>query len=115
MALFAIWSCKSLYSPMLCDWVTMEVPPLEKGEEETMPTFLDHHMTTLPPDMAKMAEDKLKSGVDEFGNTGINIYYSDTETWCLTDAPGAESVHKAHEAIGIKLGSGDVREVTSVV
>ena len=42
--------------------------------------------------------------VDEFGAKALNVYWSDSETYCLSEAPNAEAVHKAHEAIGVKLG-----------
>ena len=82
-----------------------------------MPTFVDHHATApMPPEMAQAAVDKLKSGkADEFGSTGINAFIGKTDTWWVTEAPNADAVHKSHEAMGIKLGSGDGQEVQALV
>ena len=65
---------------------------------------------------AQAAVEKLKSGqADENGVIGINAYVGATDTWCITEAPNAEAVHKGHEAMGIKLGAGDVQEVQALV
>ena len=82
-----------------------------------MPKYLDHHKTVqMPPEMAQMAVEKLKSGQsDEFGVTGINAFVGETETWCVTDVPNPEAVHKSHEAMGIDLGAGKVTEVQALV
>ena len=40
--------------------------------------------------------DKMKSGEkDDFGVIGLNAFVGERETWCLTDAPNAEAVHKS--------------------
>ena len=81
-----------------------------------MPTFIDHHPTTVPPEMQDIVRNKIQSGEpDEFGSKGINVLFNESESWCLTESPSAESVHKSHEAIGIHLGPGDVQQVTSLV
>ena len=82
-----------------------------------MPKFIDHHATMpMPPEMAQAAVEKMKSGEkDENGVIGLNAFVGQSETWCLTDAPNAEAVHKGHEAMGINLGAGDVTEVNSLV
>ena len=60
--------------------------------------------------------EKLKSGQpDEFGVTGINAFIGETETWCYTEAPNPEAVHKSHEAMGIDLGAGEVIAVQALV
>ena len=82
-----------------------------------MAMFVDHHATTpMPPEMAQAAVEKLKSGkADENGVIGINAYVGATDTWCLTEAPNADAVHKGHEAMGINLGTGDIQEVQALV
>ena len=80
-----------------------------------MPLFLDQHEGGLTPDMVGMVSQKVEGGqADEFGSTAVNVMYSDNETFCLRDAPNAESVHKSHEATGVNLGAGDIRQVTAV-
>ena len=78
-----------------------------------MPLFLDQHEGGLP---AEMVSQKVNSGeADQFGAKAVNVIWSDNETFCLSDAPNAEAVHKAHEAIGVTLGEGTVREVQKIV
>ena len=81
-----------------------------------MPRFLDHHPTTpMPPEMGPAISEKIKSGkADEHGTVALNVIVGQDETWCLADAPNADAVHKGHEAIGIKLGAGDVVEVQTL-
>ena len=81
-----------------------------------MPRFIDHHATMpMPPEMAQAAVAKMKSGEkDENGVIGINAFVGEKDTWCLTDAPNADAVHKGHEAMGINLGSGDITEVNAL-
>ena len=87
-----------------------------------MPMFLDRHEGGLPPEMVAAVKQKAAAGqaqkaaagqADEFGAKALNVYWSDSETFCLSDAPNAEAVHKAHEAIGVTLGGGDVQQVES--
>ena len=82
-----------------------------------MPKYVDHHATVpMPPEMAQAAIAKMKSGeVDQFGVKGINAFIGATDTWCVTEAPNPEAVHKGHEAMGINLGPGDVTEVQALV
>ncbi|MBI2855265.1 MAG: DUF4242 domain-containing protein [Chloroflexi bacterium] len=82
-----------------------------------MPKYIDHHVTMpMTPEQAKAVVTKMKSRQkDQFGVIGLNAFVSQKETWCLTDAPNAESVHKGHEAMGINLGTGDVTEVQSLI
>ena len=82
-----------------------------------MPKFIDHHATMpMPPEMAQAVAEQLKAGQrDENGVVGLNAFVGESETWCLTDAPNAEAVHKGHEAMGINLGPGDVTEVSALV
>ena len=82
-----------------------------------MPKFVDHHATMpMPPEMAEAVIAKMKSGEkDQFGVIGLNAFVGEKDTWCLTDAPNADAVHKGHESMGINLGPGDVTEVQSLV
>ena len=79
-----------------------------------MPVFLDHHQGGMPAEMVPAIKQKVASGeADQFGAKPLNVYWSDSETYCLSDAPSAEAVHKAHEAIGITLDGGDIQQVQS--
>ena len=70
----------------------------------------------MPPEMQKIVRDKIQEGKrDELGSKGVNVFFTNDETWCLTDASSPDAIHKAHEAVGLKLGAGDVKEVASVV
>jgi hypothetical protein len=81
-----------------------------------MPLFLDQHDGGLPPEMVPAIKQKVDGGqIDEFGARAVNVMWSDSETFCVSEAPNAEAVHKAHEAIGVTLGAGKVREIQSVV
>ena len=82
-----------------------------------MPKYIDHHATMpMPPEMVQVVMAKMKSGEkDDFGVIGLNAFVGEKETWCLTDAPNAEAVHKGHESMGVNLGPGDVTEVNSIV
>ena len=79
-----------------------------------MPVFLDQHEGGLTSEMAGMVRQKVAAGqADEFGAKALNVFWSDSETFCLGEAPNAEAVHKAHEAIGVNLGEGSIRQVQS--
>ena len=82
-----------------------------------MAKFLDHHPSMpMPPEMAQAVKEKIKSGKpDENGAIGVNVLVGEKDTWCITDAPNASAVHKAHQLIGIDLGPGDVTEVQALV
>lgn len=80
-----------------------------------MPVFLDHHEGGLPPEMVAAVRQKVEAGeVDQFGAKALNVFWSDNETFCLSDAPNAEAVHKAHEAIGVTLAGGAIRQVSQI-
>ena len=81
-----------------------------------MPLYWDHHPMAgpMPPEMIQAGTAKINSGkVDEFGGRGINVFYTDSEAWCLTEASSPDAIHKSHEAIGVTLGEGDIKEVKS--
>jgi hypothetical protein len=83
-----------------------------------MPTFIDHHeMSDVAPEMTAAIGDRIKAGeVDEHGVKGLNVFLGkDGTAFCLSEAPDAESVVKAHQAYGFSIGSSDVVEVQSVV
>ena len=44
----------------------------------------------------------------------INIFVSQETTWCLSNAPTAEAVHKAHESVGVRLGEGNINEMKAL-
>ena len=70
----------------------------------------------MPPEMGQAIVEKIKAGQkDDFGVVGLNVFVGEKDTWCLTDAPNAEAVHKGHEAIGINMGPGDVAEINALV
>jgi hypothetical protein len=81
-----------------------------------MPIFLDQHEGGMAPEMVEPIKQKVAAGeVDEFGAKPLNVFWSSDETFCLSDAPNADAVHKSHEAIGINLKGGAVRQVSSAV
>ncbi|HKO75560.1 MAG TPA: nickel-binding protein [Gaiellaceae bacterium] len=83
-----------------------------------MPKFIDHHeMSDVAPEMAAAIGERIKAGeADEHGVKGLNVYLGkDGTAFCLSEAPDAEAVVKAHEAYGFSLDSADVVEVQSVV
>jgi Nickel responsive protein SCO4226-like len=83
-----------------------------------VPKFIDHHeMSDVAPEMAAAIGERIKAGeADEHGVKGLNVYLGkDGTAFCLSEAPDAEAVVKAHEAYGFSLGSADVVEVQSVV
>jgi hypothetical protein len=84
-----------------------------------MPKFLDHHptMPAIPPEMQEGMAERIKAGrPDEHGVTGLNVILTaDGEGYCLSDAPTAEAVVKAHEAAGFPLRREDVVEVRTLV
>jgi uncharacterized protein DUF4242 len=83
-----------------------------------MPQFIDHHeMSDVSPELAEGIAQKIKEGqADEHGVTGLNVFLGkDGTAYCLSDAPDADAVIKAHEAFGFSLSRSDVVEVESVV
>jgi hypothetical protein len=83
-----------------------------------MPKFLDHHPTVpnMPPEAMQQLRAKLESRQpDEYGVVGLNMFMGGEETWCYAEAPNPDAIHRAHEAMGVTLGAGDVIEVKSVI
>lgn len=82
-----------------------------------MPKFIDHHkLVKMSPEMMQKVAAMMKSGqADQNGVKPINAFMSKDEEWCLSEAPNADAVRKSHEAMGMKIGKGDVKEVTSVL
>lgn len=81
-----------------------------------MPTFLDHHaMPELSAEMKEAMAERIRSGrADENGARAVNVYMADGEAYCLSEAPEAEAVVKAHEAAGVAVRREDVVEVTAL-
>lgn len=83
-----------------------------------MPTFIDHHeMSDVAPEMAAAIGERIKAGeADDHGVKGLNVFLGkDGTAFCLSEAPDADAVVKAHRAYGFSLDSADVVEVQSVV
>ncbi|HET6656819.1 MAG TPA: nickel-binding protein [Gaiellaceae bacterium] len=83
-----------------------------------MPTFIDHHeMSDVAPEMAAAIGERIKAGeADDHGVKGLNVFLGkDGTAFCLSEAPDADAVVKAHQAYGFSLDSADVVEVQSVV
>jgi len=83
-----------------------------------MPTFIDHHeMSDVAPEMAAAIGERIKAGeADENGVKGLNVFLGkDGTAFCLSEAPDAGAVVKAHQAYGFSLDSADVVEVQSIV
>lgn len=84
-----------------------------------MAKFIDHHasMPNLPPEAAEGIAERIRSGQkDEFGVQGLNVFLGKNgEAFCLSEAPDADAVVKAHEAAGFPLSRSDVVEVEPLV
>jgi len=83
-----------------------------------VPKFIDHHkMSDVAPEMAAAIGERIKAGeADENGVKGLNVFLGkDGTAFCLSEAPDAGAVVKAHQAYGFSLDSADVVEVQSVV
>jgi hypothetical protein len=83
-----------------------------------MPKFIDHHpMSELAPEAREGIAEKLRAGEpDEFGVKGINVFVGKNgESFCLSEAPSAQAVKRAHEALGFDIGEADIVEVETVV
>jgi hypothetical protein len=83
-----------------------------------MPKFIDHHeMREVAPEMAEGIAERIKAGQpDEHGVKGLNVFLGkDGTAYCLSEAPDADAVVKAHQAVGFALDRADVVEVESVV
>lgn len=79
-----------------------------------MARFIDQHAsdTNMPPEVLSIIRQRLQSGEpDEFGERGIHVFMGAERTFCYSEAPSAEAVQQAHEAIGILLGPEDIEEV----
>jgi hypothetical protein len=83
-----------------------------------MPKFIDHHeMRDVAPEMAASIAERINAGqADEHGVKGLNVFLGkDGTAFCLSEAPDADAVIKAHESFGFSLDRKDVVEVESVV
>ncbi|MBI3455682.1 MAG: DUF4242 domain-containing protein [Candidatus Rokubacteria bacterium] len=80
---------------------------------------LDDHpsMPPLPAEVAQEMTIRIKAGkADEFGVRPLNVLVTTSgQGYCLTEAPDADAVVKAHQAKGFPLSHRDVAEVTSLV
>ena len=81
-----------------------------------MPLYMDHHQTPMSPEMQGFVRAKIQENKrDELGSLAVNVLFTDNETWCLTDTSSPEAVHKSHEAIGVTLDAGDIKEINTVI
>jgi hypothetical protein len=83
-----------------------------------MPKFLDRHpMPDVAPEMREGIAERIRAGeTDEHGVKGLNVLLADNgEGFCLSEAPDADAVVRAHEAYGFQLRREDVVEVETVV
>ena len=83
-----------------------------------MPKFIDHHeMRDVASEVAEGIAARIQAGEeDEHGVKGLNVFLGkDGTAFCLSEAPDADAVVKAHEAVGFELSRSDVVEVESVV
>jgi hypothetical protein len=82
-----------------------------------MPKFIDHHpMSELAPEARAGIAEKLKAGEpDEHGVRGLDVFVGKGQAFCVSEAPSADAVKKAHEALGFSLSERDIVEVESVV
>jgi hypothetical protein len=83
-----------------------------------MPKFIDHHeMRDVAPELAQGIAERIKAGeADEHGVRGLNVFLGkDGTAFCLSEAPDADAVLKAHESFGFSLNREDVVEVENVV
>jgi hypothetical protein len=79
-----------------------------------MVRFIDQHATDpkVPPEVLSIIKQRLQSGEpDELGERGIHVFMGADRTYCYSEAPSAEAVQQAHEAMGILLGPEDIEEV----
>jgi hypothetical protein len=67
--------------------------------------------------VAEGIAERIKAGqADEHGVKGLNVFLGkDGTAFCLSEAPDAHAVIKAHESFGFSLDRTDVVEVQSVV
>jgi Protein of unknown function (DUF4242) len=83
-----------------------------------MPKFIDHHeMRDVAPELAAGIAERINAGqADEHGVRGLNVFLGkDGTAFCLSEAPDADAVIRAHESFGFSLDRKDVVEVESVV
>lgn len=79
-----------------------------------MAKYIDQHPTNpnLPPEVLTIIRRRVASGEpDEYGEREINVFIGEERTFCYSEAPDAESVRRAHAAIGVFLGPEDIAEV----
>ena len=84
-----------------------------------MPTFIDYHekLPAMPPEAMAQVQANLKAHkTDAFGVTAVNLFMgSKGEAYCMSEAPNADAVKKAHDAMGIPLKAHDIHQVKALV
>jgi hypothetical protein len=80
-----------------------------------MPKFIDFH--SKMPAMPAEAMDQVRNSLgkpDANGVKAINAFFTkDGQAYCISEAPNADAVCRAHEAKGLPLGKGDVHEIST--
>ena len=88
-----------------------------------MPQFMDFHaqMPEMAPEQAQgiMAhlKEQIESGAaNESAVRPVNVFFgTGGQVYCLSEAPNAEAIVKAHEAAGVPQTLDNIHEVNSVV
>ena len=88
-----------------------------------MPQFMDFHaqMPAMSPEQAQEGMAQMKKHIEsgqsnELGVRPINVYFgTGGQAYCLSEAPNADAVLKAHEANNVPQTLGNIHEVNSVV
>ena len=82
-----------------------------------MPPYIDFHakMPSMPPE----ALNELRKQVGKVGPQGVTsvaaYFTKDGQAYCLSEAPDADAVCRAHETKGLTIKKGDVHEITARV
>jgi hypothetical protein len=80
-----------------------------------MSLYIDVH-AKMPP-IPDEAIEQANQGVGSPGPEGVRtlevVFTKDDRAYCMTEAPSAEAVCRAHEAKGMLLDQGDVHEIVA--
>ena len=80
-----------------------------------MPRYIDFH--SKMPKLGKSDLEGMKASLgnkDKFGVTTVDaLFTTDSQAYCISDSPDADSVCRSHEAKGVPIGRGDVHEVAT--
>jgi Protein of unknown function (DUF4242) len=78
-----------------------------------MPLYIDFHAKAPPVPPEALEEMRKNLGkADATGAKPVNaLFTEDGQIYCITEAPNAEAVCKAHQAKGMILDKGEVHEI----